>query len=158
MTSGTRQYVLFRVGAESYGLPIGSVSGVIRWEAATPVPRAPAAVEGVINLRGRVIPVVNLAKRLLGTALTPSSHSRIVVAESEAGAVGLAVDAALEVASINIDDIMPPPQTALSSETAEAFQGVVHHGDRLVILLDLDRALPRAEYEGAQAEQPEGEG
>lgn len=158
MAGASSQYVLFRIGAEQYGLPIGRVSSIVRWEPATRVPRAPVSVEGVINLRGRVVPVVNLGKRLFDADFAPSSHSRIVVAEGEAGPVGLAVDAANEVVTVDADQIMPPPQTALSSETAEAFVGVVRHDDRLVILLDLDAALPRAEYESTPGETPDKEG
>lgn len=147
----TRQFVLFRIGPEEYGLPIDKVSSIIRYEHSTPVPRAPAIVEGVINLRGQVIPVVNLGQRLFDREFVPGATSRIVVAEGDAGAVGLAVDAASEVASIPLADILPPPETALSSEIAEAFEGVAQHGDRLVILLDLDKALPRGEYDSASS-------
>lgn len=142
-----RQYVLFRLGPEEYGLPIERVSSVIRWEPATRVPRAPEVVEGVINLRGRVIPVLNLARKLFDTEFHPTPTSRIVVAEAEAGQVGLAVDAASDVVSFAVEDVLEPPETALSTETAEAFEGVVHHDGRLIILLDLDKALPRADYE-----------
>ena len=145
--AGLSQYVLFRLGPEEYGLPISKVSSVIRFEPATPVPRAPASVDGVINLRGRVIPVVNLSEKLFGTEFNPTPLSRIVVAEGEAGLVGLAVDAASEVISIDPDEIMPPPETVLTTETAEAFEGVAKCDERLIILLDLDKALPRAEYE-----------
>jgi purine-binding chemotaxis protein CheW len=145
-----RQYVLFRVGPEEYGLPIAKVSSVIRYEPATRVPRAPAMVDGVINLRGRVIPVVNLARKLFDTDFSPTTASRIVVAEVEAGHVGLVVDAASEVVTVAVSDILEPPETALSAETAEAFEGVVHHDGRLIILLDLDKALPRADYESSQ--------
>lgn len=144
-----RQYVLFRLGPEEYGLPIVKVSSIIRYEPATPVPRSPAVVDGVINLRGRVIPVVNLAKKLFDADFHPTASSRIIVAEGEAGQVGLAVDAANEVVSIALADILDTPESALSSETAEAFEGVTRHGDRLIILLDLDKALPRGDYEPA---------
>jgi len=153
-----RQYVLFRIGAEEYGLPIEKVSSIIRYEPSTRVPRAPVSVEGVINLRGRVIPVVNLGKRLFDSEFTPSPHARIVVAEGEGGSVGLVVDAAAEVATVEGDAVMPPPQTALSSDTSEAFEGVVHYQGRLVILLDLDAAIPRAEYTVAAVEASEREG
>lgn len=157
MSGAVRQYVLFRVGAEEYGLPIEKVSSIIRYEPSTRVPRAPVSVEGVINLRGRVIPVVNLGKRLFDSEFTPSPHARIVVAEGEGGSVGLVVDAASEVATVEGDAVMPPPQTALSSDTSEAFEGVVHYQGRLVILLDLDAAIPRAEYESAAVDAPERE-
>ncbi|HEX9093398.1 MAG TPA: chemotaxis protein CheW [Coriobacteriia bacterium] len=154
--SDSQQYVLFRLGPEEYGLPIAKVSSIIRYEPATPVPRAPASIDGVINLRGRVIPIVNLSQRLFGTDFEPTSTSRIVVAEGEGGPVGLAVDGASEVATIAPDEIMPPPETVLTTETAEAFQGVARYGERLVILLDLDKALPRAEYETQAAAETSG--
>jgi purine-binding chemotaxis protein CheW len=152
------RYVLFRLGEEHYGLPIELVSSIIRYEPATPVPHAPAAVEGVINLRGRVIPVVNLKRRLRDAPYEPTPVSRIVVAEGEGGSVGLAVDAANEVATIAADDVKPPPETALSPETAEAFLGVAEHEGKLVILLNLDRALPRGEYDTVTAQEVEADG
>lgn len=143
---GHRQFVLFRLGTEEYGLPIEHVQSIIRYETPTPVPHSPDFVEGVINLRGQVIPVLDLALRLLGTPLERSVFSRIVVAESDSGLVGLAVDSANEVATIALDAIMEAPASALTAETAEAFQGVANHGDRLVILLDPDKALPKVTY------------
>jgi purine-binding chemotaxis protein CheW len=157
-TEDVRQYVIFRLGPEEYGLPIAKVSSIIRYEPATPVPRSPEIVDGVINLRGRVIPVVNLAKKLFDTDFHPSSSSRIIVAEGEAGLVGLAVDAASEVVSIAVADILDPPETALTAETAEVFEGVARCADRLIILLDLDKALPRGDYDSsASGEITEGD-
>lgn len=157
MSDATRQYVLFRVGTEEYGLPIAGVSSIIRYEPVTPVPRAPASVDGVIDLRGRVVPVVDLAKRLFGTDIEPDAHTRIVVTEGEGGAVGLIVDEATEVATISTDEMMPPPTSALRADVADAFEAVVHRGERLVMLLDLDRVLPRAEYEVSGIDSPEGD-
>jgi purine-binding chemotaxis protein CheW len=149
------QYVIFRVGAEEFGLPISQVSSIIRYEPATPVPRAPDMVEGVINLRGRVVPVVALSRKLFGSDPATTSSTRIVIAESETGPVGLVVDAANEVATILDEDIRPTPDTALVAETAEAFRGVVQMEGRLVILLELDKALPRTDY--AATGQSDGE-
>lgn len=157
MNDPSRQYVLFRVGSEEYGLPISRVSSIIRYERVTPVPRAPRAVQGVIDLRGRVIPVVDLGKRLFGADFEPLPRSRIIVTETSSGAVGLAVDGASEVATFAPDDLMPAPTAAVAPEIADAFEAVVHLDDRLIILLDLDRILPRAEYELPSAEQSEGE-
>jgi purine-binding chemotaxis protein CheW len=139
-------YVLFRLGSEEYGLPIARVSSIIRYETATPVPRAPEIVMGVINMRGRVIPVLDLTKRLVQVEFEPGPSARIIVAEGAAGTVGLAVDAASEVVTIPESAIRPAPEGALSAETANAFEGVAEIGDRLVILLDLDEAVPKAEY------------
>ena len=149
----TGQYVIFRLGEEEYGLPIEQVSSIIRYEPATPVPRAPRSVDGVINLRGRIIPVVNLKRKLLDQEFEPTGVSRIVVAEGEAGMVGLVVDAANEVATIDLGEVRPTPEMALSAETMEAFEGVANHGARLVILLNLDRALPSSEYARVAAQE-----
>lgn len=143
---GSRPYVIFRLGAEEYGLGIARVSGIIRYETATPVPKAPESVLGVLNLRGRVIPVVDLCERLGRGKLTPSAHSRIIVVDGEAGPVGLAVDEASEVVAIPTDSIGVAPDTALSASTADMIEGVADRAGRLVILLDLDRTVPRGSY------------
>jgi purine-binding chemotaxis protein CheW len=152
-----RQYVLFRAGSEEYGLPISRVSSIIRYETITPVPRAPRGVLGVIDLRGRVIPIVDLGRKLFGTQFEPLSRSRIIVTEGSDGPVGLAVDGASEVATFVPEDLMPAPAGAVAPDIADAFEAVVHLGSRLIILLDLDRILPKAEYELPGAEQPEVE-
>jgi len=151
------QYVLFRAGSEEFGLPISRVSSIIRFETVTPVPRAPGGVLGVIDLRGRVIPIVDLGRKLFGTRFEPLSRSRIIVAEGTDGPVGLAVDGASEVATFAPDDLMPAPAGAVAPDISDAFEAVVHLGTRLIILLDLDRILPKAEYELSGTEQPEVE-
>lgn len=141
-----RPYVIFRLGAEEYGIGISRVSGIIRYETATPVPKAPDSVLGVINLRGRVIPIVDLCERLGRGSLAPSAHSRIIVVDAEAGSVGLAVDEANEVVGIPIDSIGPAPEAAISAKTADMIEGVADRAGKLVILLDLDRTIPRESY------------
>ena len=158
MNDQGRQYVIFRIGTEEYGLPIACVSGIIRYETVTLVPRAPVSVLGVIDLRGRVVPVVDLGKRLFDTVMEPTPHSRIIVTETSVGAVGLAVDAASEVVSFDPDRMMPAPEAALPREMVDAFEAVVHIGDRLVILLDLERVLPPAEYDLSNTDTSEGDG
>lgn len=142
-----KQYVVFRLGAEEYALPIETVSSIIRYEEPTPVPRAPKEVQGVINLRGLVIPVVDLRMRFSGADDTEGVvFERIVVTESDLGSIGLAVDGASEVTEIPADAVSPAPETALTAETAEAFEGVAQLGDRLIILLRLEKAVPHEEY------------
>ena len=132
--AATRSYVIFRLGPEEYGLPIHSVNSIIRFEQATPVPRSPEAVIGVINLRGRVI---------------PDAGSRIVVSEGVAGPIGVAVDSASEVAELPVEEIRPVPESILSPETAKSFEGVIERDGALIILLNLDEAVPHAEYADA---------
>ncbi len=140
------RYVLFGLCDEEYGLPIARVQSIIRYEAPTPVPHAPEGVEGVFNLRGQVLPLIDLGWRLRGEPMTPTPASRIIVAESGFGAIGLAVDRVHEVVSLSDDDIRPAPQAALASEMAEAFVGVANYEERLIILLDPDKALPKPTF------------
>lgn len=149
-----RTFVIFRVGPEEYGVAIERVRSIIRYEPATPVPRAPDMVEGVINMRGNVIPVIDLSRRLSGLPFDPGVASRIIVADAAAGTIGLAVDAANEVASIAEADIKPAPEGVLTPESASAICGVTDLDGRLVILLDLDETVPVSDYAGAIATNP----
>lgn len=158
MDQEMRSFVIFRLGDEQFGLSIENVQSIVRYEESTPVPRAPAAIEGVVNLRGQVVPVVDLSRQLRDAAFAPTALSRIIVAEGEGGLVGLAVDAASEVANIPTSSIQPPPEAILTSETAQAFAGVAEREGGLVILLDLDSAIPRTEYAHVAAAKADGEG
>lgn len=153
VTGARRQFVLFRLCDEEYGLPIESVQGIIRYEEPTPVPRAPEDIDGVFNLRGQVLPLIDLGRRLRGAPLEPTAASRIIVAECGLGPVGLSVDAVREVAAIDPDEIRPAPHAALGGESADALEGVAAIGDRLVILLDPERALPKPAFAATGAIQ-----
>ncbi len=153
----TVDIVEFVLGGERYALDIQLAREIVEMIPITPIPRAPSYISGVINLRGRVIPVVDIGKRLFGRALEPTPVSRIVVAEGVGGAVGLSVDAASEVATVDPVTVMPAPETTIGAETIDAFDGVVEHEGRLVILLDLDKALPRTEYESTIGDAVEGD-
>lgn len=143
---GGRSFVLFRLGSEEYGLPIVAVGSIIRYEASTPVPRAPREVLGVINLRGRVIPVLDLGQRFGQGPFEPDTFARIIVAEGSAGGFGIAVDTATEVATFSEAEIKPVPEGVLGPETAHIFAGVVEREGSLVILVDIDEAMPRFEF------------
>ncbi len=136
-------FVIFRLGGEQYGVPVECINSIIRYEASTPVPRSPHSVMGVINLRGRVIPVIDLCHRFSGVEFVPGSQSRIVVAETASGLVGLAVDEASEVAELSKDSFRPIPDGVLAADTAKAFTGVVERDEELIIVLDLDETVPR---------------
>jgi purine-binding chemotaxis protein CheW len=141
-----KQVVLFTLGDEEYGLPVERVTSIIRYEAPTPVPHAPEYVEGVINLRGRIVPVVDLAHRLFGVRLDRTPGTRIIVTETAAGLVGFTASSAHEVARIPAASVMPAPESVVSSDLAEAFEGVADHQGRLVILLVPDRLVPSISF------------
>lgn len=144
-------HVVFRLADEEYALSVRQVSGIIAYQPATPVPRAPKAVLGVVNLRGRIIPVIDLLQRFRGTPFEPTPTSRIVVAEGAVGPVGIAVDSANEVMEIDPESVKPVPDGVLSPDTARAFLGVTEREGSLIILLELDEAVPRSEYAAALA-------
>jgi purine-binding chemotaxis protein CheW len=151
--------VVVRVGGEEYGLPILSVESIIRYGEPTPVPHARAGIVGVLNLRGQVVPVLDLAEVLLGQALTRSATARVVVCDTAEGAIGLAVDDAHEVTTVQPEQLRPAPQGLASGAPAMAVSGVASLGDRLVLLLDPDRVL--AGFGGTgdhQAEEPANHG
>jgi len=160
--TGERAYVMFRLDGEGFALSVDVVTGIVRFEAPTPVPRAPFAVMGVVNLRGRVVPVVDLKARFgLGT-FAGGPHSRIVVAEGSHGAVGIAVDAVSEVARFLPDDIQPPPEEVVGRDTTGAFMGMVEYADGLVIVLDPEYAMyadatsaPQSGADGRKEETPD---
>ena len=130
------QIVVCELGGERYGLSIESVYEIIRLQPITAVPAAPAFVEGVINLRGRIIPVVDLASRfgLQGAART--NQSRIVVCEAAGARVGLVVDGVSEVLMVPDDAVGPTPEVA-AGDDADYIRGIAKLGDRLIILLDM---------------------
>jgi purine-binding chemotaxis protein CheW len=138
-------YVLFALGDEEYGLPVSAVVSIIRYKTPTPVPRASEVVLGVVNLRGRVLPVINLGARFSGKPFAPTSRSRIVVTESEGGAVGIAVDCASEVVTFDAESIQPVPQGVLNPDTARAVVGMVERPDGMVVLLDPEETMIRIE-------------
>jgi purine-binding chemotaxis protein CheW len=134
------QVVVLRVQGGDYAVPIHRVQEIVRVPEITRVPHAQPGVEGVINLRGRVLPVVDLAARLaLGITLRDRS-SRVVVVDGGSGSIGLLVDGVSEVLRVAASDVEPPSVTA-TGDGVTAVLGVAKLGERLVLLLDLDAAL-----------------
>lgn len=138
------QIVGFRVGQQSFGVPISVIHEIVRVPEITAVPDSPDFVEGVINLRGKIVPVVDLRKRFGEKTITRSKKNRILVSESEGKLVGLIVDAASEVLRISESQIDPPPQVLDHSEV-NYVTGLGKLQGRLMILIDLNKTLQRGE-------------
>ncbi|EGW36786.1 chemotaxis protein CheW [Desulfosporosinus sp. OT] len=134
------QLVTFNLGSEEFGVDIMRVQEIIRIPPITRVPKAPSYVEGVINLRGNVIPVVSLRNRFGMTRVEETDLSRIVVLQVQSKVFGIRVDAVTEVLRIDSEAIEPPPQVALSMDS-QFIRGVGKIGERLLILLDLDNIM-----------------
>lgn len=138
------QIVGFRIGRETFGLPIGMVREIVRVPEITSVPNAPEYIEGVINLRGRIIPVVDLRKRFGEKVVEASKKNRIVVVELQNRAIGLIVNSASEVLKIPPSEI-EAPHTVFQEGELNYITGVGKLRGRLVMLLDLNKILQRGE-------------
>jgi purine-binding chemotaxis protein CheW len=137
------QLVSFRVGSEEFGLDILRVQEIIRLQPLTRVPNSPGFVDGVINLRGKVIPVIGLRKRLGLEAQASDKETRIVVVEVSGTVLGFIVDSVSEVLRIPADTVEPPPR--LGKVEREYVSGVGKLENRLLILLDIDRLMSESE-------------
>lgn len=142
--SDERQLVVFELGGELYGVEISRVHEIIRLQTVTRVPRAPTFVEGVINLRGKVIPVVDLRRRFGLPSAEHTRASRIVVVEIGDQVVGIIVDGVSEVLRVS-ESTVEPPSPVVAGIDSEYIHGIAKLPERLVILLDLDRVLAREE-------------
>ncbi|BAH75568.1 MULTISPECIES: chemotaxis protein CheW [Solidesulfovibrio] len=134
------QLVTFSIGEEEFGVDILSVQEIIRMMDITKVPRAPEFVEGVINLRGKVIPIIDLRRRFGLTTRDHDKHTRIIVIEINNMIVGFVVDSVSEVLRIPASTVEPPPPVVSGLES-EYISGVGKLEDRLLILLDLNKLL-----------------
>ena len=138
------QIVGFRIGDETYGVRISAVREIVRVPAITAVPNAPDYIEGVINLRGKIIPVMDLRKRFGIKDVEPNKKNRILVVELENKVLGLIVNSASEVLKIPPADI-EMPNTMFQEGEVSYVTGVGKLHGRLVILLDIGKLLQRGE-------------
>lgn len=149
-----RILVLCHLAGEDYGLDVGWVREIIPWQQVTRVPRTPPFVEGIINLRGHIIPVLDLRRRLGLPEGERDRRTRIVVVEREEAVVGLVVDAVSEVIRLPADAVEPPAQVL--AVDAGFVQGIARHGDRLILVLQPDQVLAPPEWEAVRAVQEAG--
>ena len=135
------QYVTFHLGRPLYGIEIRRVREIVRVESITPIPQAPPHVAGVVNLRGRLIPVLSLRKRLGLPAAEQTKDSRIVIVESAGRPLGLIVDRVGQVTRLAAALLEPPPEEA--GIAREFVSALGRAPETVLVILDLDRALNR---------------
>ncbi len=147
-TASGRELIAFRIGAQEFCVDIMSVREIRGWTPATALPQSPAFVRGVINLRGAVLPIVDLAARLGFPLPEPTARHVIIVAQIGPQIVGLLVDAVSDILTVTDDSLQPTPDVA--SEMAKTFvRGVLAIEDRMISLIALDNLLPVQEREAA---------
>ena len=139
-----RQFISFSVGEEEYGLELLRVKEVIRVRQITRLPKAPSFVKGIINLRGDVIPIIDLRDKFGLEAKDATATTRVIVVEVEAKLMGMVVDSASQVVRISADQIDPPPPV-LGGFSQEFITGVGKIDDRLIVLLNSDAVLTAEE-------------
>jgi purine-binding chemotaxis protein CheW len=141
----------FQVGRETYGAPITSLHEIVRVPEITAVPDAPAYMEGVINLRGKIVSVQDLRKRLGESKVVSNRRNRILVLEHNGRLSGLIVDSASEVLKIPATDVEPSPTEYLEGGL-KCVTGLGKHEGRLIILLDMTKLLDFSAQKGVAAE------
>ncbi|HEV2146139.1 MAG TPA: chemotaxis protein CheW [Longimicrobiaceae bacterium] len=147
------QLVTFRLGPEEFGLDVFAVHEILRYQEPTPVPRAPEFVEGVIDVRGTLVPVVDLRRRFELADAPVNDETRTVLVEHAGERLGLVVDAVSEVLRVPETAVSAPP-AYIRGLAAEFVRGIVRlEGGRLIILIDVERILSSQEriaLEGAE--------
>lgn len=138
------QLVSFNIGSEEFGVDILKVQEINRMVDITHVPQAPHFVEGVINLRGKVIPIVDLRKRFNLEMKDYDKNTRIVVVDINGNIMGMIVDAVSEVLRLQASTIEPPPDI-VTGVNSEYIKGVAKLENRLLIFLDLSKVIDMQE-------------
>lgn len=137
------EVIAFRVHDDEYCVDIMSVREIRGWTPATKLPHAPSFVRGVINLRGAVLPIIDLANRLGFEMTEPSERNVIIVAQMDGQLFGLLVDAVSDIMSVTSDDLQPTPN--VGSEQARTFiKNVIAREEQMIRFIDLKQILPQA--------------
>jgi purine-binding chemotaxis protein CheW len=140
-SGGMKELISFRIGSQEFCVDIMAIREIRGWTAATALPQSPSFVKGVINLRGAVLPIVDLASRLGFESNQGSDRNVIIVADIGGQVVGLLVDAVSDILTVTDDVIQPTPDVA--SDTAKQFvRGLIAMDGRMISLIGLERVLP----------------
>lgn len=139
--------VLFFVGKEVYGISIVDVQGIEKYTNIIPVPNAPSYVDGIINLRGNIIPVFSLRNKFGLPEVPPTDQTKLIVSKSRGESVAFQVDAVSEIVEIEEKDLSQPPMIVQSDKTGY-IGSIAHVKDKLVILINLDGVLTEKERKG----------
>ncbi len=139
------QLVVFKIGNEEFGVEIAQVREIVRLLEITYMPKAPEFIEGVVNLRGQIVPIIDLAKRMSVKGQERGENTRIVIIEIQDNTVGMIVDSVSEVLRLPADGIEDVPGLITTEVPEQYIQGVGKLTDRLLVLLNLDCILTQEE-------------
>ncbi len=144
-TEERMQLVNFSLDGEEYGVEVLKVREIIRMTDITRVPNTLHYIEGVINLRGKVIPVISLRKKFALDSAESDNRTRIIVMEMTSELTGFIVDSVVEVIRISAGEIQPPPSVIAGSIDQEYLTGVINREDRLMVMLNVERLFSHEE-------------
>ena len=148
LSQGARELIAFRIGDQEFCVNIMIVREIRGWTRATPMPHSPSYVMGVINLRGVVLPIIDLARRLGMKPAEPTARHVIIVVQVKDKVVGLLVDAVSDILTVTSENIQPTPE--VSSEMARMFaRGILAIDRRMICLLELDALFQGTESDAA---------
>lgn len=135
-----RQLVVFKVGSEEFAIDILLTREVVSLREITPVPETAQYVEGIMNLRGNLVPVLDFRRRLRAGKITSHDEQRIIISNLDGKLAGLIVDGASEVVRV-VEDMIEPAPDIIAEMGADYIAGVINLGERFVTLIDLKKAL-----------------
>ena len=141
-----RQILVFTLASEELGLDISCVREVLRPQKTYPLPKTPHFIEGVIHLRGYIVALIDLRKRLIATPIEEEPNKRIIVCRVNKSIVGLTVNSLKEIVTLSKEDIMPTPEVLSTQMEAEVILGIARVGERIIPILDLEHILTRKEF------------
>jgi purine-binding chemotaxis protein CheW len=148
LTQGSRELIAFRIGDQEFCVNIMAVREIRGWTPATPMPHTPGYMMGVINLRGAVLPIVDLSARLGMREAEPTARHVIIVAQVHTRVVGLLVEAVSDILTITEENIQPVPEISSDMERQYA-RGILSIDKRMICLIELDALFADRESEAA---------
>ena len=140
-----KQILVFRVASEELGLDISCVREVLRPQEITPLPKAPPFIEGVINLRGHIVALIDLRKRLTAKEMGDESNKRIIICRVNRFIVGLTVNSLKEIIALSKEDIKPLPEVVSMQMETDILLGIARVGERIIPILNLEHILTKKE-------------
>jgi len=141
------QLVSFNLGSEEYAVEVLKVREIIRMTSITHIPNTPPSIEGIINLRGKVIPIVSLRSRFNMMDSDQDQHTRIMVMDIGGKLMGFIVDGVSEVIRISSGEIQPPPSMVADGVDQDFICGVIQHADHLLLMLQMERMFSHDEQD-----------
>ncbi len=144
-----QQMVVFSLGKEEFGIDISRVREIVRLQNITTIPQSMDFVEGIVNLRGQIVPIVDLCKRFLAAVgrASNAAERRIIVVHMSGQSIGILVDGVSEILRIQDESVEATPPLVASGIRSDFIRGVAKVADRLIIVLDLDRIFSFEEQE-----------